>query len=410
MNVYLLVVIVCLTLAWILDLVLECKNISCLSPDIPNGFEDILDPKEYVKAQEYTRAQSRFSMIKGTFDYVILILFIMLGGIGWLDELVRSFGFSPLVNGLMYFGLLGLVADFLSIPFSLYHTFVLEEQFGFNTTTMTTFWLDRLKGYVLSVVLGGILLGGVLWLFMGAGDRAWIWCWGFTTAFMIIMQYIAPRFILPLFNTFTPLEQGELREAVVSFADRVGFTLSGIFVMDGSKRSSKSNAFFTGFGSKKRIVLFDTLIEKHPVNELVAILAHETGHYRCKHLIKGLIVGIFKTGIVFWLMAQVMGSRELATAFGVSEPSVYTGLVIFALLYTPIALLVGPLSGYLSRKHEYEADNYAAQHIDDPEDLVMALKKLAADNMSNLTPHPFYVAFHYSHPPVVERIRALRIQ
>jgi STE24 endopeptidase len=227
---------------------------------------------------------------------------------------------------------------------------------------------------------------------------------------MIIMQYIAPRFILPLFNTFTPLEQGELKEAVVRFADRVGFTLSGIFVMDGSKRSSKSNAFFTGFGSKKRIVLFDTLVAKHPVNELVAILAHETGHYKCRHLIKGLIIGIFKTGMVFWLMAQVMGSRELATAFGVNEPSVYTGLVIFALLYTPIALVIGVLSGYFSRKHEYEADAYAAQHIDDPEDLVTALKKLAADNMSNLTPHPFYVAFHYSHPPVVERIRALRMR
>jgi STE24 endopeptidase len=409
MNGFLIFVFVFLTFSWALDCILEIKNLSSLSPDIPEEFCDVIDQEAYGKSQNYARSQAHFSLFKGTCDYLVLIMFIFLGGIGWLDEMVRSFGFSPLGTGLIYFGLLGLAADLLSLPFSLYHTFVLEERFGFNTTTMTTFWLDRLKGYVLSGILGGILLGGVLWLFMSAGDRAWIWCWGFTTAFMIIMQYIAPRFILPLFNTFTPLEQGKLKEAVVRFADRVGFTLSGIFVMDGSKRSSKSNAFFTGFGSKKRIVLFDTLIEKHPVNELVAILAHETGHYKRRHLIKGLIIGIFKTGIVFWLMAQVMGSRALATAFGVSEPSVYTGLVIFALLYTPIALIIGVLSGYFSRKHEYEADAYAAQHIDDPEDLVTALKKLAADNMSNLTPHPFYVVFHYSHPPVAERIRALRV-
>ncbi|WP_462325637.1 M48 family metallopeptidase [Desulfoplanes sp.] len=407
MNVYLEVVIVCLTLAWVLDLVLEYKNLSWLSPTIPKGFEDVLDPQTYAKNQDYTRAQSRFSMIKGTFDFLVLILFIMLGGIGWLDELVRSFGCSSLVTGLIYFALLGLASDLLSIPFSLYHTFVLEERFGFNTTTMATFWSDRLKGYVLGGVLGGGLLGVVLWFFMRTGGQAWIWCWGFTTAFMLIMQYLAPRFILPLFNTFTPLEDGELKDAVTRFADRVGFTLSGIFVMDGSKRSSKSNAFFTGFGSKKRIALFDTLIAKHTVKELVAVLAHEAGHYRCKHILKGLIIGIFKTGVVFWLMAQVMGSSSLATAFGVNEPSVYTGLVIFALLYTPISLVLGPVSAYVSRKHEFEADGYAATHIDTPEDLIAALKKLSVSNLSNLTPHPWYVAFHYSHPPVVERIRAI---
>ncbi|GAU08542.1 M48 family metallopeptidase [Desulfoplanes formicivorans] len=408
MNPFLLLVLIFLTLAWVLDLVLENRNLSCLSSAIPDAFTDVLDAKAYARSQDYTRVRSRFSMVKGTFEYLLVVMFISLGGIGLLDGWVRSLGFSPLVVGLVYFGILGLASDLLSIPFDLYLTFSLEERFGFNTTTMRTFWSDRLKGYALTMVLGGVLLGVVLWLFMRTDHQAWIWCWGCTTLFMITIHYGAPRFILPLFNDFTPLKEGELRDAVTQFAERVGFRLAGIVVMDGSRRSSKSNAFFTGFGSRKQIALFDTLIERRTVRELVAILAHEVGHYKCKHIIKGLIMGIAKTGVVFWLMAQVMGARELSAAFGVEVPSVHTGLVIFALLYTPLSLVLGPVSNFFSRKHEWEADRFAALHIDDPEDLVTALKKLAADNLSNLTPHPWYVALRYSHPPVVERIRAIR--
>jgi STE24 endopeptidase len=407
MNVYLLLVIVFLTLAWILDIVLECKNLSCLSETMPHEFRDVLDGDTYARSRDYTRALARFSLVKGTFDYLVLVTFVSLGGIGLLDVWVRSLGVSPLVTGLVYFALLGLALDMLSIPFDLYHTFFIEERFGFNTMTLSTFWSDRLKGYGLTMVVGGALLAAVLWLFINTGPWAWVWCWGCTTVFMIGLTYCAPRFILPLFNTFTPLEDGELKEAITSFANKVGFALAGIAVMDGSRRSSKSNAFFTGLGAKKQIALFDTLIAKHTVKELVAILAHEVGHYMCKHVIKGLIVGIAKTGVVFWLMSQIMGMDALAAAFGVEVPSVHTGLVIFALLYTPISLILGPISSFVSRKHEFEADRFAAEHIDDPQSLITALKKLAVGNLSNLTPHPWYVAFRYSHPPVGERIKAI---
>ena len=408
MSIYLIFVLVFLTLSWALNLVLESLNRASLSPELPGEFVPIYSPAEYAASQKYARARATFGMINATFDFFILVVFLCVGGFEWLDRMVGGMGLSPVWSGLVYFGFLGIAGDVLSLPFSLYHTFVLEERFGFNKTTLTTFWMDKVKGYLLTLVLGGALLGAVLWFFGRMGDSAWIGCWVFTSLFMIAVQYLAPRFILPLFNTFTPLEEGETRDAITRFAGKAGFDLSGIFVVDGSRRSAKSNAFFTGLGNKKRIALFDTLLKDQTPSELVAILAHEIGHYTYKHTLKGLGVGILKTGIIFLFMGMVIRSPELFSAFGISRPSVHTGLVIFALLYTPVSLFLGPLSAYVSRKHEFQADAFAARNLENPQALISALKKLSVSNLSHLTPHPWYVAFHYSHPPILARIKAVR--
>lgn len=407
MSIYLAIVLISLIVSWALTLFLESKNIASLDPDLPDTFADIYSPEAYAKSQAYTRSKAMFGMVVATFDLVILIVCILAGGFNWLDRMISEMGWSYIVSGLVYFGVLGVAGDLLSLPFSLYTTFVLEERFGFNKTTLAIFWMDRLKGYALSIVFGGIVLGGVLWFFEQMGDQAWLWCWIFTTLFMVCIQYLAPRFILPLFNSFTPLEPGETKDAIMSFARRTSFALSGIFVMDGSKRSAKSNAFFTGLGNKKRIALFDTLLKEQTTPELVAILAHEIGHYTHKHMLKGLVVGILKTGIIFLFLGMVISSPSLYTAFGITQPSVHTGLVIFALLYTPVSLILTPVSAYVSRKHEFQADAFAARNLEDPQAMISALKKLSVSNLSNLTPHPWYVAFHYSHPPVLERIRAI---
>ncbi|MFA7166157.1 MAG: M48 family metallopeptidase [Desulfoplanes sp.] len=407
MSIYLSIVLFSLLVSWALTLFLESINIASLNTVLPEAFAGMYSPKAYAKSQEYARSQAVFGMITATFDVLVLILCILAGGFDWLDTMIRGMGWSYIVTGLVYFGALGLAGDLLSLPFSLYHTFVLEERFGFNKTTMSTFWKDRFKGYALSLVFGGIILGGVLWFFEQMGDQAWIWCWVFTTMVMVCMQYLAPRFILPLFNTFTPIEPGETKDAITSFARKTQFSLAGIFVMDGSKRSAKSNAFFTGLGNKKRIALFDTLLKEQSTPELVAILAHEIGHYKHRHMLKGLMVGIIKTGIIFLFLGMVVSSPSLYTAFGITHPSSHTGLVIFALLYTPVSLVLGPLSAYVSRKHEFQADAFAAHNLEDPQAMISALKKLSVSNLSNLTPHPWYVAFYYSHPPVLERIRAI---
>ncbi len=402
--------VVCVLLvSWGVHLFLEIKNTASLTPELPREFVSDYSPDEYAVSQAYARARAHLDMVHATFDVFILLVFLWAGGFAWLDSVVESMGFHhPVAAGLVYFGFLGMGGDILSLPFSLYQTFVLEERFGFNTITPALFWLDKGKSYLLACLLGGTLLGAVVWFFGQMGVYAWIGCWVFTTLFMTGMQYLAPRFILPLFNTFTPLPEGEIKDAIMGFARKAGFSLSGIFVMDGSKRSTKSNAFCTGLGNKKRIALFDTLLKNQTIPELVAILAHEIGHAQHKHLLKGLLVQTCKTGVIFLFMGMVIRSPELFRAFGITQPSVHTGLVIFALLYTPVSLVLGPFSAYVSRKHEFQADAFAARTLDDPLAMISALKKLSVSNRSNLTPHPWYVAFYYSHPPVLQRIRAIR--
>jgi STE24 endopeptidase len=394
--------------AHLLESALSLLNLKTLSPRLPEEFTSIYSPEEYAQSQEYTRATTRFGLLVSSLDLVLLLGFILLGGFPFLNELAASLGFGPVITGLLFFALLGVLGEFLSLPQDLYRTFVIEERFGFNTSTLSLFWRDRVKGWLLAVLLGGPLIGGVLYLFSGYGAGAWLPCWGFTAVFLLLIQYLAPRFILPLFNTFTPLEPGELRTSIEAMADRVGFTVQDISVMDGSKRSSKSNAFFTGFGKNKRIALFDTLIDNHTVAELTAVLAHELGHFKHHHVLKSMVLGMLKMGVFFFVLGRVLQSEPLFTAFSVQGMPVHVGFVIFGLLLGPVSLLLTPAASIISRRHEFQADRFAARAMGAVEPMISALKTLAKTNLVNLTPHPAYVFVHYSHPPVLERIAALR--
>ena len=376
--------------------------------ELPTALEGIYKAEDYRKSQEYIRATTRFGLVGNSFALFLLLAFWFSGGFNWFDQVVRVWNYIPLVSGLLYIGILVFAYSLLTLPFSIYGTFVIEERFGFNRTTPRTFFLDRVKGLGLALLLGGTLLAGILALFQYAGSYAWLYCWAAVAIFSLAMQYVAPTWIMPLFNKFTPMESGELKEAILRYARSVNFPIKNVFVMDGSKRSSKSNAFFTGFGRNKRIALFDTLIAQHTVPEMVAVLAHEVGHYKKKHILQGTIVGILHTGVIFFLLSLLLDSPDLYQAFYMRQESIYVGLLFFGLLYTPIELVLSVVMQMFSRKNEYEADRFAAETVDDPCSLVDALKKLSATNLSNLTPHPFYVFLNYSHPPLLQRVQAIQ--
>jgi len=409
MNIYGLVILGALLISYALNILARVLNLRTLGDPLPAEFEGVYDARDYARMQEYTRANTRFGFITATFDLAVLLLFWFTGGFNWLDLLVRGWGFSPLVSGLLYIGLLLLGSSLLSLPFSIYDTFVIEERFGFNRTTVRTFVLDLLKGLALSVLLGGPLLAGLLAFFGHAGEWAWFYAWLVTAGYSLLVSFVAPAWIMPLFNKFTPLAEGELKSAILAYAEKVRFPLKGVFVMDGSKRSNKSNAFFTGFGRNKRIALFDTLIEKHATDELVAVLAHEIGHYKKRHILTGMLISIAHMGIIFFLLSLFIRLAGLHEAFGMEQISFYAGLLFFGLLYSPVEMLLGPLMNLLSRRHEFEADRFAAGTSGLGEALITALKKLSRDNLSHLTPHPFQVFLHHSHPPVLKRIESIRM-
>ncbi|MFU8813509.1 MAG: M48 family metallopeptidase [Balneolaceae bacterium] len=392
----------------ILDMTASRLNLKALSKELPDEFEGVYDEETYARSQEYTRTRTRFGFLTGTFDLALLLGFWFAGGFQWLDLWARGFEFGPVGTGLIFIGVLVLAKTVLSIPFSVYSTFVIEERFGFNKTDARTFVSDRLKGILLSVVIGAPVLAGIIAFFEYGGSWAWVYAWGAVTAFSLAMQYIAPTWIMPLFNKFEPLEEGALRTAIEAYAEKVDFPLQGIYVIDGSRRSSKSNAFFTGFGKNKRIALYDTLIENHTTEELVAVLAHEIGHYKKKHIQKGMAISILHTGVMFALLSVFLQFPALYEAFFVEQMSVYAGLLFFGLLYSPVETVLGIAMQKMSRTHEYQADRFAADTVGNREWMVDVLKKLSKDNLSNLTPHPFYVFLNYSHPPVLKRIRAIR--
>lgn len=408
MNIYAIIIIATIAIDFFLDIISNYLNLSSLSKKLPEEFKGVYDEKTYAKSQEYTKTVTRFGFITGGFDLVLLLAFWFSGGFNWLDQMVRAWGFGELVTGLVYIVLLMMAKSIISLPFSIYSTFVIEERFGFNKTTPKTFVLDLVKGLALGSLIGIPLLAGMLAFFMYTGDLAWLYAWIAITCFSLLMQYIAPTWIMPLFNKFTPLEEGELRTAIEEYTEKVDFPLQGLFVIDGSKRSSKSNAFFTGFGKNKRIALYDTLIENHTNDELVAVLAHEIGHYKKKHIIKGMLISIIQTGVMLYVLSIFLQAEGLFNAFYMDEMSVYAGLIFFGMLYAPIDMILSVFMQISSRKHEYEADEYAATTTGNPEDMIATLKKLSKDNLSNLTPHPFYVFLNYSHPPVLKRINAIR--
>lgn len=408
MNIFAVIILVTLAIDFILNLVSDYLNLTSLDEGLPGEFQDVYDEQSYEKSQHYTKERTKFGILTSAFNLALLLVFWFVGGFQWLDEMVRNWQLGVIWTGLVYIGILIFAKQILSLPFSIYSTFVIEEKYGFNKTTPKTFVLDMVKGLGLSILLGGPLLAGILAFFTFIDQYAWLYAWGAVTVFTLFIQFIAPTWIMPIFNDFEPLdEESDLRQKIRDYADKVNFAMEGVYVMDGSKRSSKSNAFFTGFGKNKRIALYDTLINNHEEDELVAVLAHEIGHYKKKHIIKNMAISIAQTGIMFFLLSIFLNSEGLFDAFFMEQMSVYAGLIFFGMLYAPIDMIVSVFMQILSRRYEFEADAFASNTYQ-KEPMIAALKKLSKDNLSNLTPHPFYVFLNYSHPPVLERIKAIR--
>jgi len=410
MNFMAIIILCAIGVDFILNLAADGLNLKHLKSELPRAFEGVYEPERYRKSQQYLKVNTQFGWVTSAFNICLILVFWFVGGFPLLDKWVRTFELGPVLSGLIYIGVLVLIKAVLSLPFSVYATFVIEERFGFNKTTWQTYVMDLLKGLILALLLGTPLLAAILVFFQYTGPYAWWYCWIGVTLYMLAVQFIAPTWIMPLFNKFIPLEEGELKTAILAYANAINFPLENVYQMDGSRRSTKSNAFFTGFGKHKRIVLFDTLVRQHTVNELVAVLAHEMGHYKKKHILQALILGILQTGLMLFLLSHFIAYQGLFDAFFMAQQSVYAGILFFAMLYAPLDFFVGILMQILSRKNEIAADKFAAETTKDPGSMVAALKKLSVDNLSNLTPHPFYVFLNYSHPPVLQRIQSLSTQ
>ncbi len=410
MSPLLIIIVLILVLRFVVDLVADLLNMNRISEDLPDEFTEWYDPEQYTKSQRYLRETTRFGILTDTLQISVTLVFILAGGFNGLDRLVRIADQGPIATGLFFMGALLAAGQLLGLPFSIYSTFVIEEQYGFNRTTRRTFILDLLKGVALSLVLGAPILALILWFFGTAGSAAWLLCWGAVTAIQIVLLFVAPYIIMPLFNKFSPLEEGDLRTTVETYAQEQAFTMRGVYTMDGSRRSAKSNAFFTGFGKSRRIVLFDTLIKAHPVPELLAIIAHEMGHYKKRHILKAIGRGIATMGLTFFLLSRCIENQHLFDAFSMQHFSIYASLVFFGFLYTPISMVLGFIEALISRRHEYEADAFAVETVGTSSALIDGLKRLTVENLGNLTPHPFKVWLNYSHPPILERIRAIRKQ
>ncbi len=413
-NTIALVLLVALLLLWNLDFFATLLNLGSLKPELPEEFTSVYDAEKYAKSQDYTRAHSRFGIISSIVSLTILLSFWFFGGFGWLDSWTRSFGWGEVSTGLLFVFALLLGNYLCNLPFTIYDTFVLEERFGFNKTTRRTFAIDQCKSVLLMTLIGIPLLAGILLIFHHV-PGAWFWAWLTFSGFVLALTYLAPSIIMPLFNKFEPMQDGELKEAIYQMARECAFPLTEITVMDGSRRSAKSNAFFMGFGKNKKIALYDTLVENHSTEELVAVLAHEIGHFKRKHIIQRIALSILQFGILFYLLGHIvnpesMFAQNLFAAFGIPTEHIspHVGLIFFSILFSPVSRCLGILLNAWSRKHEFEADAYAAEAQKTPDHLITALKKLSADNLSNLTPHPLRVTLDYSHPPVLTRIEALR--
>ena len=408
MNIVAWIILAALVLDFLLNLIADILNLRALQGQPPDEFKPYYDAGRYRRSQRYLRDNTRFGWIAAGFHLLVILLFWLSGGFPGLDTVVREPGWGTVATGVVYIGTLVLLHGLVAQPFQIYATFVIESRYGFNRTSPATFVLDRLKGVILGIALGGPLLAGVIYLFESGGGNAWWYSWGVLVVFMLVMQYVAPTWIMPLFNRFEPLREVSLRKAILDYAASIQFPLKNVFVMDGSKRSSKSNAYFTGFGRNKRIVLFDTLVKGHSTAELVAVLGHEMGHYKKRHLLTGMIITVFQTGLMFFLLSLCVSQPVLFEAFGMNQISVYAGMVFFGLLYAPVDSLLGMLRMMVSRRNEFSADRFAVDTTGNADALISALKTLSVSHLSNLTPHPFYVFLNYSHPPVMARIQAIR--
>ena len=395
-----------IVISFIIDKILDILNAKHFNDTIPNKLADVYDEDEYKKSQKYKKTIAKFSNITASFSIILTLIFFFVDGFKYVDNFARNFTEHPILVALIFFGVIMFGSAILTTPFSYYSTFVIEEKFGFNKSTKKTFWLDKLKGGLMSALLGGGILSLIILFYQLVGANFWIYAWALVAVFSLFMNLFYAKLIVPLFNKQTPLENGELKNAIEEYAKKVGFTLNNIFVIDGSKRSTKANAYFSGFGSQKRITLFDTLINDLETDEIVAVLAHEVGHYKRKHIIFNLSSSILLTGLTLYILSLFINSSILSEALGVSIPSFHIGLIAFGILYSPISEVTGLIMNYVSRVFEYQADNYAKETFA-AKPLITSLKKLSRNSLSNLTPHKAYVFMHYSHPTLLERINNL---
>jgi STE24 endopeptidase len=405
-NTLFYIIIAIIIISFMIDKILDTLNARHFDDKIPAKLTDVYDEAEYKKSQVYKKTNEKFSNITSTFSIVLTLGFFFVDGFKYVDDFARSYTDNPILVALIFFGVIMLGSDILTTPFSYYKTFVIEEKFGFNTSTKKLFWFDKIKGWFMSIILGGGILVLIIWFYQVTGVNFWIYAWILVAFFSLFINMFYAKLIVPLFNKQTPLENGELKSAIENYAEKVGFKVNNIFVIDGSKRSTKANAYFSGFGSQKRITLFDTLIKDLETEEIVAVLAHEVGHYKRKHTIFNLISSIFLTGVTLYILSTFINSSILSEALSVPIPSFHIGLIAFGILYSPISEITGLGMNYMSRKFEYQADNFAKDTFN-KDALITSLKKLSKNSLSNLTPHPAYVFAHYSHPTLLERIENL---
>ena len=401
------IIITILVIDFIIDTIISYLNAKHFDDEIPIELQDVYDKEEYTKSQAYKKENYKFSFLISIFSFVVMLAFFYLKGFAFADSFARSISDNTIVIGLIFFGIIMFANDIITTPLSYYQTFVIEEKYGFNKTTKTLFFLDKLKGWALSIILGGGILALIIWFYEKTGENFWIYTWIFVAIFSVFMTLFYSSLIVPLFNKQTPLEAGELRASIEKFAEKVQFKLDNIFVIDGSKRSTKANAYFSGFGMKKRIVLYDTLINDLETDEIVAVLAHEVGHYQKKHVFVNMILSILLTGFTLYILSIFINNSILSQALSVSQPSFHIGLIAFGVLYSPISEITGIIMHYLSRKFEYQADNYAKEQFNGAS-LISSLKKLSKNSLSNLTPHKANVFVNYSHPTLLQRVINLK--
>ncbi|AQS92972.1 peptidase M48 [Polaribacter sp. BM10] len=397
------ILIAILIISFVIDKVLDYLNAKRFDDTIPVELADVYEETAYKKSQAYKKTNAKFSNLTSTFSFALTLLFFIFEGFSYVDNFARSFTDNNILVALIFFGVIMLGSDILTTPFSYYQTFVIEEKFGFNKSSKKTFWLDKLKGWLMTIIIGGLILSIIIWFYQQTKENFWLYTWLLVAIFSLFMNMFYAKLIVPIFNKQTPLENGELKTAIEKYAEKVGFKLDNIFVIDGSKRSTKANAYFSGFGSQKRITLFDTLINDLETDEIVAVLAHEVGHYKKKHIIFNLVTSILITGFTLYLLSLFINYPIFSEALSVTKPSFHIGLIAFGILYSPISEITNLIMNFISRKFEYQADDFAKKTYA-AKPLISSLKKLSKNSLSNLTPHPAYVFMHYSHPTLLERV------
>ena len=407
MNTILVIIYIILIFDFVLERILAYLNSVKRNRPIPVELDGVYDKDTYQKSLAYKAENERLGIFASVLSFVIIIFMLIFDGFAMADTFCRQYTESPILLALLFFGLLFFISDILGMPFDIYGTFGIEEKYGFNKTTPKLFVFDKLKGYVIGALIGGGLLSLFIWFYVKTGTSFWLYIWLVFTAFSVFMMMFYSNLIVPLFNKQKPLEDGELRDAITQFGEKAGFKIKNIYVIDGSKRSTKANAYFTGLGPKKRIVLYDTLIKQLSSQEIVAVLAHEVGHYKKKHTLIGLGASVLQMGLTLFILSLIIANPMLNEALGITKPGIHIGLIVFGILYSPISTLLGLLMNVVSRKNEYAADRYAAS-FGLGNELVSGLKNLSKNNLSNLNPHPAYVFFHYSHPTLLQRIVALK--